>query len=158
MPLLPLVCHSWMVLLPLFRHPGNLQAGVQKHLKIKRKSKSMDSRLKISGMTDEGECLIKNLRVVTPERLYCPFFVTPAIFKPGSMVLKTKEKAKTWIPNKRFWEWRMMLDSLNASIIPKSLIPECLYEGSKQWEGTSLSFPIEGQKEKAKTWIPNKRF
>ncbi len=42
-----------MVLLPLFRHPGNLQAGVQKHLKIKRKSKSMDSRLKISGMTRE---------------------------------------------------------------------------------------------------------
>ena len=26
--------------------------------------------------------------VVNPERLYCPLFVTPAIFKPGSMVLK----------------------------------------------------------------------
>jgi hypothetical protein len=30
--------------------------------------------------------------------------VTPAIFKPGSMVFKTKEKAKTWIPDKRFRE------------------------------------------------------
>ena len=33
-----------------------------------------------------------------------PLFVTPAIFKPGSMVLKTKEKEKTWIPDKKFRE------------------------------------------------------
>ncbi len=26
--------------------------------------------------------------VVTPEWLYCPLFVTPAIFKPGSTVFK----------------------------------------------------------------------
>jgi len=37
----------------------------------------------------------------------------------GPQYLKTKEKAKTWIPNKRFWEWRMMW------------IPEWFYEGSK---------------------------
>ena len=71
--------------------------------KIKRKGKSMDSRLKILGMTDEGECLIKNLRVVTPERLCCPLFVTPAIFKPGSMVLKNqKKKQKLGFPIKDF--------------------------------------------------------
>jgi hypothetical protein len=34
----------------------------------------MDSRLKISGMTEK--------EVVTPECLYYPKFVTPAIFKP----------------------------------------------------------------------------
>ena len=28
----------------LIRHPGNLQAGVQKQLKIKGKSKNVDSR------------------------------------------------------------------------------------------------------------------
>jgi len=27
--------------------------------------------------------------VVNPERLYCPLFVTPAIFKPGSTVFKS---------------------------------------------------------------------
>jgi len=27
------------------------------------------------------------------------FFVTPATFEPGSTVFKTKEKAKTWIPD-----------------------------------------------------------
>ena len=43
----------------------------------KEKSKNVDSRLKISGMTKK--------KVVTPERLYCPLFVTPAIFKPGSI-------------------------------------------------------------------------
>jgi len=37
----------------------------------------LDSRLKISGMT-EGE--------VAPECFYYPKFVTPAIFKPGSTV------------------------------------------------------------------------
>ncbi len=50
--------------------------------KKKEKSKNVDSRLKISGMTDEGECLIKNLRVVTPECFY-----------QGSMVFKS-----IWIP------------------------------------------------------------
>jgi len=34
----------------------------------------LDSRLKISGMTEEGN----------PECFYHPLFVTPAIFKPGS--------------------------------------------------------------------------
>ena len=48
--------------------------------KKKEKSKNVDSRLKISGMTDEGECLIKNLRVVTPECLY-----------QGSTVLKNMD-------------------------------------------------------------------
>jgi len=57
----------------------------------KEKSKNMDSRLKISGMTKK--------KVVTPERLYCPLFVTPAIFKPGSTVSKNEEKAKAWIPD-----------------------------------------------------------
>ncbi|MDD3699606.1 MAG: hypothetical protein PHI00_07665 [Atribacterota bacterium] len=40
----------------------------------------MDSRLKISGMTEK--------KVVTPEWFYHPLFVTPAIFKPGSTALK----------------------------------------------------------------------
>jgi hypothetical protein len=53
----------------------------------RKKSKNVDSRLKISGMTKK--------KVVTPERLYCPLFVTPAIFKPGSTVFKS-----IWIPDK----------------------------------------------------------
>jgi len=32
--------------------------------------------------------------VVTPEFFYHPFFVTPAIFKPGSTALKTKRRSK----------------------------------------------------------------
>ncbi|MFY9303273.1 MAG: hypothetical protein WAO75_08165, partial [Atribacterales bacterium] len=35
------------------------------------------------------------------------------------------------------------------------VIPECFYEESKQWKETSLWFTIEGQKEKAKTWMPD---
>jgi len=62
-----------MPLSPLVRHPGNLQAGVHGF-------KSVDSRLKISGMTEK--------KVVIPEWFYHLLFVTPAIFKPGSMVLK----------------------------------------------------------------------
>ena len=38
-----LVCHPWMIL-----------SGVQKQLKNQRKSKNVDSRLKISGMTKKG--------------------------------------------------------------------------------------------------------
>ena len=53
-------------------------------LKTKGKSKDMDSRLKISGMTAGEvipECLYYPL-FVTPEWFYHPLFVTPAIFKP----------------------------------------------------------------------------
>ena len=72
MPLLPLVCHPWMVLLPLF--------------------------------------------------------VTPAIFKPGSMVLKN-----SGFPIKDFGN-----DG-------RGVTPEWFYEGSKQWEGKNL-------------WMPDKKF
>jgi len=68
-----------MPLSPLVRHPGNLQAGVHGF-------KSVDSRLKISGMT-AGE------------------------------------------------------DSLNASIIPLSVIPEWFYEGSKLFKDKNLWMP-----------------
>ena len=71
---------------------------------------------------------------------------------------------------------------LNVSIIPKSLIPECLYQESKLFKSKKHGFPsprppgnlqaafslplnasIRGPwflktKEKAKAWIPNKRF
>ena len=63
--------------------------------------------------------------------LYHPFFVTPAIFKPGSMVLKP-------------------LDSrLNFGMTEKKVVtPECFYQGS-----TALK-----TKEEAKTWMPDKDF
>ncbi len=37
--------------------------------------------------------------------------------------------------------------------IPLSVIPEWFYQESKHWEGTFIQF----QKEKVKTWIPDKR-
>jgi hypothetical protein len=56
-----------------------------------RKSKKVDSRLLISGMT-AGE-------IVTPECFYHPFVVTPEWFYQGSTVFKS-----FWIPDKRFRE------------------------------------------------------
>jgi len=39
--------------------------------------------------------------VVTPECLYYPKFVTPAIFKPGSTAFKNQGKNKNlWMPDK----------------------------------------------------------
>ncbi len=49
---------------------------------------------------------IRNLNCLRAKTMDSHPLVTPAIFKPGSMVFKTKEKAKTWIPDKRFREWR----------------------------------------------------
>ena len=49
-------------------------------LKIKRRRKNLDSRLKISGMTEK--------KVVIPERFYHPLFVTPECFYQGSTVFK----------------------------------------------------------------------
>ena len=65
------------------------------------KRKSMDSRLKISGMTEGADSLNASIIPLSliPEWFYCPLFVTPATSEPGSTVFKTKEKAKTWIPD-----------------------------------------------------------
>jgi len=41
---------------------------------------------------------------IIPECLYHPSSVTPEWFYQGSMVFKTKEKARTWIPDKKFRE------------------------------------------------------
>jgi len=56
----------------------------------KEKEKPLDSRLKISGMTEGVDFL--NASIIT-------LFVTPECFYQGSTVLKTKEKAKAWIPD-----------------------------------------------------------
>jgi len=44
--------HSWVVLSPFVRHPWTVLSGVH-GFENQRKSKNMDSRLKISGMTEE---------------------------------------------------------------------------------------------------------
>ena len=62
--------------------------------------------------------------------------VTPAIFKPGSMVLKNQRKSKNL-------DSRLKISGMTAG----EVIPECFYEESKQWEGTLLWF----QKEKSKS-------
>ncbi len=81
---------------------------------------------------------------VIPECLYYPLFVTPECFYQGSMVLKIKRKSKNL-------DSRLKISGMTAG----EVIPECFYEESKQWKETSLWFTIEGQKEKAKTWMPD---
>ena len=152
-----------MPLSPFVRHPWMFLSGVHSLLNQRKKQKH---GFPIKDFGNDGGGGI-------PEWFYHPSFVTPAIFKPGSRSIKgrplynppkreqpkLKEKTENakdywgrksiflvkslWIPDWRFWEWRMMLDSLNASIIPLSVIPEWFYQESKQWEGTSLyaSFP-----------------
>ncbi len=59
-----------------------------------------------------------------------PFFVTPAIFKPGSMVLK---KIKGKIKNV---DSRLKISGMTK----KGVIPEWFYEGSKSEEGKPSLF------------------
>jgi len=69
--------------------------------RTKRKSKNVDSRLKISGMTKKGSFLNGSTR--GPQ--YLKAFGFPPPRHPGNLqagvhkYLKTKEKAKTWIPD-----------------------------------------------------------
>ena len=92
MLLLPLVSHSWMPLLspyPSFlsvsiRNPNNGgDIPMITNRKTKRRSKNLDSRLKISGMTEKD--------VVTPA-IFKPFLACPWMYLSGiQKYLKTFE-------------------------------------------------------------------
>jgi len=66
-----------MVLSPLVRHPGNLQAGVHSIEKPKKKQK-LGFPIKDFGNDGGGPPLNGSIT---------PLFVTPAIFKPGSRII-----------------------------------------------------------------------
>ena len=67
------VRHSWVVLSPFASSPRQFLSRGPQYLKTKEKSKNVDSRLKISGMTEEASPLNGSI---------IPLSVTPAIFKP----------------------------------------------------------------------------
>mgnify|MGYP007011708843 CR=1 FL=1 len=81
-----------MVLLPLFVTPAIFKPGSMV-FKNQRRRKNLDSRLKISGMTREGgeflSVFIRGLNYLRAKNMDSHLLVTPAIFKPGSTVLKT---------------------------------------------------------------------
>ncbi len=63
--------------------------------------------------------------VCHPRMVLLPLFVTPAIFKPGSMVFKS-----IWIPGLKDFGMTEGVDSLNASITPCLSPPGMVLLGS----------------------------
>ena len=89
---------------PLFVTPAIFKPGSMV-FKNQRRRKNLDSRLKISGMTREGgeflSVFIRGLNYLRAKNMDSHLLVTPAIFKPGSMVFKS-----IWMPDKKFQAWQ----------------------------------------------------